>query len=147
MRYLIFDTETTGIPNYKLPVNHPSQPYIVQLAALLCDDDARTLAQLNVIIRSDMTNRFTIPPELAKIHGISQELSDQAGVKWDNALTLFNDLYDNCDMLVAHNIDFDLRMLRRYFGPVVAGTPSGDYYSLKPSFCTKEASTDIVKAP
>lgn len=144
MQYLIFDTETTGLPNYKLPVSHPSQPYIVQLAALLCDDNARTLAQLNVIIRSNMTERFTIPPELAEIHGITQELSDRAGVDVNTAFSLFNNLYDNCDMIVAHNIDFDLRMLRRYFEPL-PGAPV--YYGSKPEYCTKEHSTDVLKLP
>lgn len=142
-KYLIFDTETTGIPNYKLPINHPSQPYIVQLAALLCDEAGRTLGQLNTIIRSDMTNRFTITPELAELHGITQELSDEAGVSIATAGSMFNALYHNCDMIVAHNIEFDLRMLKRY------GTPEqklNEFYD-KPTYCTKERSTDVLKLP
>ncbi|HFO1417848.1 TPA: hypothetical protein ACHIWN_005760 [Pseudomonas aeruginosa] len=33
----IFDFETTGIPEWKLPSEDPCQPHIVEVAALLCD--------------------------------------------------------------------------------------------------------------
>lgn len=31
-----FDTETTGLPQFKLPSNDPSQPHLVDLAAEGC---------------------------------------------------------------------------------------------------------------
>jgi hypothetical protein len=36
---LFVDTETSGLIDFAQPTDHPSQPHIVQLAALLCDDD------------------------------------------------------------------------------------------------------------
>ena len=36
---LFFDTETTGLPKYKLPIDDPAQPMIVQLAAIMSDAD------------------------------------------------------------------------------------------------------------
>jgi len=38
---LFWDTETTGFFDDRLPVDHEAQPYIVQLAAELCEDDGR----------------------------------------------------------------------------------------------------------
>ena len=32
MRLLMFDTETTGLPLWKDPSDHPDQPHLVQLA-------------------------------------------------------------------------------------------------------------------
>jgi hypothetical protein len=35
---LFFDTETTGLANFQQEANHPSQPRLVQLAAILTDE-------------------------------------------------------------------------------------------------------------
>lgn len=36
---LFYDNETNGLPLFKEPSNHPGQPHIVQLAAVLVDLD------------------------------------------------------------------------------------------------------------
>lgn len=47
---LFYDTETQGLPLFKEPSEHPSQPHIVQLAACLLDLDTRkTIAGMDVI--------------------------------------------------------------------------------------------------
>ncbi len=74
MSALIFDTETTGLPNYKAPVNNDSQPYIVQLAAILVDDEGDTVSEMSVIIKP---NGWTIPEEVAKIHGIDDRRANR----------------------------------------------------------------------
>jgi DNA polymerase-3 subunit epsilon len=141
---LIFDTETTGLPNYKLPITHPSQPFIVQLAAMLADDEGHPLAEFSYLVRSDMTYRYTIGAEAAAVHGITQEATDKYGISITAALQLFRDLYSKADIVVAHNIDFDLRMLRRYGdGPEVKAT----WFADKPEFDTKAASTELCKLP
>mgnify|MGYP000116575521 FL=1 len=40
-RVVFFDTETSGLPLFKLPSEHPDQPHIVQLGACLVDIDTR----------------------------------------------------------------------------------------------------------
>lgn len=141
MSALIFDTETTGIPNYKLPVNAPSQPYIVQLAAILTDDDGKVVNSFDLMIKPD---NWSIPTDAAAVHGINTELAEKYGLPIEVALNVFERLYRKADFLVAHNIDFDLRMLRRYYAndgecPFLQGmvTP----------FCTKQAMTEICKLP
>lgn len=47
---LFFDTETTGFFQDKLPVDHPDQPYIVQLAAQLCEDLGEPIAEFSLIV-------------------------------------------------------------------------------------------------
>ncbi|MFX6225932.1 hypothetical protein ABTF68_20865, partial [Acinetobacter baumannii] len=66
---LIFDTETTGIPEYKLPSEDPSQPHIIQIAADLVDlDTRRSLASLNTLIKPA---GWVIPADVEAITGIT----------------------------------------------------------------------------
>ncbi|MEJ5127665.1 hypothetical protein WH367_16610 [Comamonas sp. MYb21] len=51
---LAYDSETQGLPKWDLSSDHPDQPHIVQLGALLVDLDTRaTIASMDVIIRPD----------------------------------------------------------------------------------------------
>lgn len=47
---LFFDTETTGMYQWRQTPDHPDQPHIVQLAALLCHDDGRPIAGFSTIV-------------------------------------------------------------------------------------------------
>lgn len=141
MPTLFFDTETTGLPNYDRPVDHPSQPHIVQLAAILVDDDGIERASLNVIIKPD---GWTIPEGAAAVHGISTELAAAVGIEIRAALGVFLRLRRIATTAVAHNIKFDLWLtetaIRRTFGVLIPEW-------LGERFCTMEASSPIVDLP
>jgi hypothetical protein len=75
---LVFDTETTGLPLFEQPSDHPDQPHLVQLGALLVDlDTRRELASVDLIVRPD---GWVIGEEVSKIHGITHELAMDVGV-------------------------------------------------------------------
>lgn len=141
MTSLVFDTETTGLPNYKAPVNDKSQPYIVQLAAILLDDNDETIMEFNTIIQPE---GWTVPEAAAAVHGITTDKAQRYGIPILSALHIFKKMYDKADYLVAHNIDFDLRMLRRYF-------PSDEecdfLKGMVTYYDTKTALTDIMQLP
>lgn len=101
---LFFDTETTGKALFKAPPNHPAQPRIVQLAAILFDEEASECGSLNVIIKPD---GWTIPDEAAAIHGITTAKALACGIPIMSALAVFSNFLHLADMLIAHNIDFD----------------------------------------
>ncbi len=61
-----------------------------------------------------------------------------------SALHLFKLMYDKADFLVAHNIDFDLRMLRRYF-PSDGECPF--LQGMVTFYDTKKAMTNITQLP
>ena len=72
--YLIFDTETTGLPrNFNAPISDlDNWPRVVQLAWQLHDDSGELIAQQDFIIRPE---GFNIPFESERVHGISTELA------------------------------------------------------------------------
>jgi len=107
---LFFDTETTGMAAWKLPVIDPSQPKIVQLAAILRDDaTGKEQVSINFLIRP---NGWKIDPGAARVHGITEEVANRFGIDHDRALDVFIDMMDNAQTIVAHNLNFDSLVLR-----------------------------------
>ena len=140
---VFFDTETTGLPLFSEPSEHPGQPHIVQLAACLVDLDTRnTIASMDVIIQPD---GWTIPDEVAAIHGITTEHALAVGVPAKLALQLFLNLAMGRKR-IAHNEQFDARLVRiallRHFNPEVA-----EEWKAGKSECTQILATPLVKAP
>jgi DNA polymerase-3 subunit epsilon len=136
---LFFDTETTGFFNERLPVNHESQPYMVQLAAQLCEDNGTPVAGFSLVIDPGVP----IPETASRVHGITNERAAKLGTSADFALSAFVHLYQRADILVAHNIKFDKGVMEaaiaRYYGKAKPLT--------KILFCTMEAATPIVNMP
>lgn len=109
MNYLFFDTETTGLPDFKKDINDPSQPRIIQLAALLTYEST-IISELKCFIKPD---GWIVPEEVEKIHGISTEKCEQYGIPMKDALHLFNAMKSVAKARVAHNISFDKVMMAR----------------------------------
>lgn len=100
---LFFDTETTGFtkPGF--------EPEIVQFAAILQDTACeRPISEVSLIVEP----HGIIPAEATAIHGITTELAKNYGIGNVAADTLFCDLLAAADVLVAHNIEFDLEMVK-----------------------------------
>lgn len=121
-KILFFDTETTGIPDWKIPSDDPTQPHIVQLAALLCDSESQeVLESMDVIVAP---NGWVIPDETIELHGITNERAAEEGIDEKDALYMFLSLYEQCDLRVAHNTTFDNRIIRialkRYLPDVIS---------------------------
>lgn len=106
---LFYDTETTGLINFKRRSHDPSQPHLVQLAALLMDNDGREIQSLNFIIEPD---GYEIPKEASDIHGITTEYAKEFGVPLGDAVRPFMSLAGKATRMVGHNIAFDKRVLK-----------------------------------
>lgn len=149
---LVFDTETSGLPLFNEPSEDPRQPHIVQLGALLYDLDARKrIASIDVIVRPD---GWTIPDEVAAIHGITTEHAMDVGVPETTAVEMLLQLWDAGSggrrLRIAHNESFDARIVRiackRHIDPR-AGIPLSDDWKAGRAECTQLLSTPILKLP
>ncbi len=104
MKLLVFDTETTGL----IKKNDPKKPYIVQISFILYDTDRhKILTEHDYIIKVPVN----IPEESTAIHKITTKKSQVEGIDINIAIDLFEICYDRCDLLIAHNIEFDKQML------------------------------------
>lgn len=138
MTVLFFDTETTGFVQDRLPANHPDQPYIVQLAAQLCNDDGDILAGFSLIVN----NGVVIPERASAVHGITEGIAAAYGVTPATAIGMFKHFFRRADLVVAHNIKFDKLVIEAAISRL-----EGDLVFDKPVFCTMEAASPIINLP
>jgi DNA polymerase-3 subunit epsilon len=105
-----YDTETTGLPEWKIPSDDPSQPHIIQLGALLVADNREVVAEMDVIVKPD---GWIIPDDTVEVHGITMEQAMDAGIPETDAVDQFiEEFWKNGTDRVAHNRTFDQRLIR-----------------------------------
>lgn len=146
---LFYDTETTGLPLFKEPSEHPGQPHIVQLGAVLVDLDSRTVhSTLDVIVKPE---GWTVPDEVATIHGITHDLALAVGVPEAEAVGMLLAMWQRADCRIGHNEPFDARIVRialmRHFPACEGETPWADVWKAGTAKCTQQISTPILKLP
>ncbi len=129
--YLFFDTETTGLPrNWNAPSSATGNwPRMVQLALLVHNDRATLLKEYNFIIQPD---GYTISDQAARIHGITTQRAREEGVPLPSVLETFRNLLDECKYLIAHNVDFDEKVLGAEYYRIEKVDPMVGY----PKICT-----------
>ena len=140
MSYLIFDTETTGLPNKNFDLSDDLQPNIVQIAALLLNDDYEVQNELNCLIKP---RNWEISYESEMIHGWSQDDCEFMGEEIETVFGYLNQLAENAHTIVAHHIDFDLTMLKI---ESIRNNIDSDVFSLTP-FCTMKNSMEVCQIP
>lgn len=141
---LAFDTETTGLPDYRAPSDAAHQPHLVQLAMLLLDEDLTERASVSLIIKPD---GWEIPEDVAKIHGIDTAAAARLGVPEKVATDLFvSMLYGTGARALAHNVDFDQRIMRIAMLRCGYDKAWQERQTVE-SLCTLKASTHIVNLP
>jgi DNA polymerase III subunit alpha len=112
--YLIFDTETTGVPHNKTaPISQlDNWPRLVQIAWQLHDKRGKLLSQHNYIIQPV---GFDIPYNAEQIHGISTKRALEEGHPIHDVMAnLLQDL-GRSQLLVGHNIEFDNNIIGAEF--------------------------------
>ncbi len=136
--YLFFDTETTGLPNnWNAPVTDTRNwPRMVQLAFILCQPDGVIVEDQNYIIKPD---GYKIPLDVSRIHGITTERANREGVELSSVLKHFQSFVKKATLLVAHNMDFDEKILGCEFHRLTGRNP----LTSKQKFCTMKSPSVI----
>lgn len=137
--YLVFDTETTGLPLWKEPSDHPDQPHVVDIAWTLFAEDGSEIERFDAIINPGP--HVVIPDELAALHGITTERARDEGVAPLGVFERFVDVMGRTSLVVGHNVSFDLRMMR-----IMGARHTGEKYENdRPTFCTMRSSTNVCR--
>lgn len=142
---LFFDTETTGLPDFKAPSDSPQQPYVTQIAAELCvEETGEVLSSINFLIKPE---GWTVPEDVAALTGITTEKCEKYGFPIAAILPLFMNMWKQSTVRVAHNESFDMRIIRIAMMRDEAFKHHADAWKAGSRFCTCDASKMIVNLP
>jgi DNA polymerase-3 subunit epsilon len=139
---LFFDTETTGLPkDWNAPVSDTNNwPRLVQLAWLEFDNEGNPINNGNHIIKPE---GYIIPAEATDIHGITNEKANKTGEKLHDVLHDFSQRIKDADYIVAHNMDFDEKILG---AELVRSGISSSLFS-KNRICTMKTTVNYCAIP
>ncbi len=112
--YLIFDTETTGLPKrWDAPITDTDNwPRCIQIAWQLHDGMGNCIESEDYLVRPE---GFNIPYDAEKIHGISTELAQEQGMPLAEVLEKFNTALGKTKFVVGQNVKFDLNIMGAEF--------------------------------
>ncbi len=134
MIVIVFDTETSGL------IKDKNFPYILQLSYVVYNTTVHSI----VTIEDDyikIPEEAVITPESEEVHGISRQLCNDKGIPIEDALNKFNRFLIMSDIVVGHNIEFDIRMvLAEAYRNNLSIVFNGDNV-----FCTMKESINICK--
>jgi DNA polymerase III subunit epsilon len=149
MKVLVFDTETTGLPQRKQNGYSPSiyeshlWPNIIQLSYILYDTEKhKILVNHDHIIK--LKSDVVISKRSIEMHGITREQSERGGMPITEALDLFHICMINADMVIAHNLSFDRQMI---LTECIRTNRNGPFKFKTPDqfFCTMKNNVNLCK--
>jgi len=155
---LVYDTETTGLPDWSQPSDAPQQPHLVEIAALLFDDDGSEVEHFTALVKPDGW-AWGADNEAFKVHRITAARAEAEGIPEAKALAGLLALHARAALRVAHNESFDARMIRiaiKRYGDGMAGyelisadqrNVLADSFKAAPKYCTMNAAKPIMRLP
>jgi DNA polymerase III epsilon subunit-like protein len=149
-RIMVFDVETNGLlPNKHSGTALADLPRILQISFVIFDTQYwRVVKSVDLYIR--VAETVEISPFITELTGITREMCDR-GVPIEKAMREFYEEYMLCDMMVAHNIDFDREMVRiemeRCAHPCSSQVFNDEYMKAhkKDTFCTMRVGRNVCK--
>jgi DNA polymerase-3 subunit alpha len=141
--YLIFDTETTGLPKkWTAPISDTDNwPRAIQIAWQLHDDMGKLIDHQDYLIKPE---GFNIPYDAEKIHGISTALAEKEGTDLKEVLLKFNEALKQAKFVVGQNVGFDINIMGCEFYRLSIASPMTQMPIL--DTCT-EITAEMLKLP
>jgi DNA polymerase III epsilon subunit-like protein len=109
MRYLIIDTETSGLFDFKKPADAEGQPRLASICGVVLGDDLRLINISHWYVKPD---GWTMPAEAEDINGLDQGFLEKLGHPVDEILTWYEETLSCVDCLVAYNVQYDSKVMR-----------------------------------
>ena len=150
---LVFDTETSDFPTKDY--TSPKSGRLLQFyGALYEHDPAESMISVDAdgrisciaepfsVLGTYIAEPVTSTPGAHEAHKITRETTDRLGIDPINAAHTIEDMLDISDRLVAHNTNFDIKVLRR---TLWAAGIDVDILDEKEDFCTMRKLAPVMQ--
>lgn len=109
MKYLFFDTETTGLlENSLMPIH--KQPHVIEFFGVVFDENEQELGSLDLLLKPPVK----LDEVITRITGLKDEdLADKP--TFGQMATTIATFLDDTDVLLAHNLSFDMQIMAYEF--------------------------------
>ncbi|UOK43474.1 MULTISPECIES: DNA polymerase III subunit alpha [Flavobacterium] len=141
--YLIFDTETTGLPrSWSAPITDTDNwPRCIQIAWQLHDEMGNLVEHQDYLVKPE---GFNIPYDAERIHGISTELAMEQGIPLMEVLEKFNLALSKAKFIVGQNVGFDVNIMGCEFHRMNIGS---DMVKMSVLDTCTETTAELLKLP
>ena len=109
MKYGVFDTETSGLPNYRAPADDPSQPRLAHFYMILTDENLEPVDSIDMFVRPD---GWAMDPGATAINGLTTDHLMEVGVPVKDVLDRYAGLIDEGYEFFAYGAQFDAKIMR-----------------------------------
>lgn len=141
-RYAVFDLETSGLPKYNLPAEHPDQPHVASFAMILTtegDDGVFVIEdEFYSLVKSD---GWQIEPGAAAVNKLTLEMLEADGRPIVEITERYAAAIDDARIIVSFNTRFDCKIMRgemRRLG-------MDDRFDVTPNYCTMRGAQEVMK--
>jgi len=112
MKYLVIDTETNGVFDFKLPADAEGQARLAHLAMIYLDEDGSEERRDDIYVRP---NGWTMSAEASAVNGLTDEFLIEEGFDVRYALNEYRLAVMAGRAIVAFHAQFDCKVMRGEF--------------------------------
>lgn len=145
MYFLTLDTETSGLPDWKKPLDHDAQPFVLEFGFIFAQDQ-KVLMKGSVYVNW-FPLEVVIHPKAAEANGLTNSFLEACGLTPRMVLNLVGQLIAKSETIIGHNLDFDLMMLRIMAAKLDRLDAFDSVLQGKGHFCTMKQGTPITRLP
>jgi DNA polymerase-3 subunit epsilon len=138
MRYVVIDTESTGLFDFSKPADADGQPRLASLAMIFLDDQLAVEREQALLIKPD---GWVMSKEVEAINGLSTDHLSANGVPVREALLAYTMAVEEGRAVVGFNVQYDAKMLRGELRRAALD----DLFDRTPNVCVMRALTGVCR--
>lgn len=139
-KYVVIDTETSGLTQNHLPADHPDQPYLASLALIFVNESIAVEREEQFLVKPD---GWVMSAEAEAVNGLSTAHLLANGRPVSEALDAYVAAIEAGYVVVAHNAQFDCKIMRG----ALRRAGRDDMFERTPNICTMRGLMGVCRIP
>lgn len=139
-KYVMIDTETTGLFDFSQPADAPGQPRMASFGAIELTEDLEIVVGCERYVKPD---GWVMSKEASAVNGLTMDYLQEKGEPVQDILSDYAALVDAGKIIMAFNASYDLKILRGE----LRRAGMDDRFEKTSHLCVMKACTDVCRLP